>query len=235
MGHEIEFDIVIRDAISAGDFLLHVRSTSENEFVQLPGRSDDVASPVVVELKAGKMFLPVVDPAFHCQLPVAIAAGPQGIEYLEVCVEFQRQSEDVDGHLIQRPVGDHVVCKLTEAFAWLHGKRDRSRPFGVVRAHGATRESAPHELTGLRIVELRAQDPRDHDDGIALRAIELRRSVIEPTQVRRRVGSRTAPQKKAKPATQKEPNPAHEHFSPNPHRTSMASSVMSSWRRSPPA
>jgi len=89
-------------------------------------------------------------------------------------------------------------------------------PSGVVRAHGATRESAPHELTGLRIVELRAQDARDHDDGIALRVIKLRRSVIEPAEVGRVVGGRTAPEKKAEPPTQKYRTPAHEPFPPHP-------------------
>ena len=93
---------------------------------------------------------------------------------------------------VQHSVRDHLISELPQRHFNSHRQGHQPCSSGTVWVGITSREGTPHHLAGRLLHQLRPEDSRDHNDGIALRTMVLGCPVIEVREVRSSGGSRAA-------------------------------------------
>ena len=179
---DVELHVRLLDAVELPVLLLDVGALLLNEGREALGIGDVVTAPVVVELETGEVARAIVDLAAEPERLVAIAAGSQRREDARVRLDLDRDSGQPDADLLQYPVGLETVPELLDRNVVAQGKREEAHSFGI-DAHRARLEDAPGEYARGLVDQTRSEQPRDHDDRVAIGSVIVRGRVVDQGQL----------------------------------------------------
>ena len=120
MGDDVEFYVVIRYAIALFQLCLDVGPFFQDELVQALRALHIVPSPVVIELEAGKVLIPVVDCPARAQELIPIPANAKRAEDMDLRAHLNWQSKQDNPQAIQCTVRNNAVPKAIERGAFTH-------------------------------------------------------------------------------------------------------------------